>query len=146
MASSIRNKLTIAILCCAALLGAQNKIPEKDTRSYFRIDINAIPDRIVLKGLPQKESNVHNSSWYRDDARFVITAAGKEPLREEWTEYSVTFVPNRSGEVWIRISGLWRKPAIPNASRKYIVPINGFCSTAPSFTLTADVISRPRVL
>ena len=109
MAYSIRNNLIAAALCCAALLGAQNKIPEKDNRSYFRLDINAIPNRLVLKGLPQKESNVHNSSWYREDARFAITAAGKEPLREEWTEYSVTFVPNRSGEVWIRISGLWRK-------------------------------------
>ena len=99
MAYSIRNNLIAAALCCAALLGAQNKIPEKDNRSYFRLDINAIPNRIVLKGLPQKESNVHNSSWYREDARFAITAAGKEPLREEWTEYSDSSIWNMGKQI-----------------------------------------------
>lgn len=109
MVFSIRNNLVLLILLSAPALWAQNKIPEKDKSSYFRLDINAIPDRIVLHGQKQIDANVRNAGWYRENSKFVLTADGKEPLQQEWTEYSVTFVPNRSGKVWIRIGGRWRK-------------------------------------
>ena len=110
MVFSIRNKILLPLLFFLPfLLPAQNRIPEKDRDSYFRMDINAIPDRIVLRGEKQQDAHVYNASWYREDSKFVLTVNAKEPLKEEWTEYSVTFVPNRSGKVWIRIGGRWRK-------------------------------------
>ena len=112
MAFSIRNKRIFPVVLLLALplsLPAQNRIPEKDRNSFFRMDINAIPDRIFLRGEKQQDANVHNAGWYREDSKFVLTVNAKEPLKEEWTEYSTTFVPNRSGRVWIRIGGRWRK-------------------------------------
>ncbi|MEI3038112.1 MAG: hypothetical protein V8T90_03495 [Victivallales bacterium] len=109
MEFSIRNKLFFLLAVIPAFAGAQNKIPEKDTNSYLRMDINAIPGRIVLRGQKQTDAHIYNAGWYREDSPFVLTMAAKEPLKQEWTEYSVTFVPNRSGKVWIRIGGRWSK-------------------------------------
>lgn len=89
MAFSIRNKRIFPVVLLLALplsLPAQNRIPEKDRDSFFRMDINAIPDRIVLRGEKQQDANVHNAGWYREDSKFVLTVNAKEPLKEEWTD------------------------------------------------------------
>ncbi len=109
MAFSIRNKIFLLFLFSASVLSAQNKIPEKDRNSYFRMVINAIPDSIVLKPQKQADAGIHNSGWHRENSKFVLVVDGREPLKDEWTEYTVTFVPNRSGRVWIRIGGRWRR-------------------------------------
>ena len=97
MAFSIRNKRLFPVVLLLALplsLPAQNRIPEKDHNSFFRMDINAIPDRIVLRGEKQQDANVHNAGWYREDSKFVLTVNAKEPLKEEWKIVSLHLVPS----------------------------------------------------
>ena len=91
MVFSIRSKILFLLTVIPVFAGAQNKIPEKDTNSYLRMDINAIPDRIVLRGQKQTDAHIYNAGWYREDSRFVLTMTAREPLNQEWTEYSVTF-------------------------------------------------------
>ena len=91
------------------ILAAPSKVPLKDRNSYLRIEINGVPDRIVSKAEKSRDYTTHYASWYGDKKDFVLVLNFKAPLTQKWTDAVFTFVPNRSGRIWIRIGGRWSR-------------------------------------
>ena len=97
------------LIFSAFVLAAQSKVPLKDHNSYLRIEINGVPDRIVSKAEKSPDYSSHYASWYGDKKNFVLVLNFKAPLTQKWTDVVFTFVPNRSGRIWLRIGGRWSK-------------------------------------
>lgn len=105
----MRLLLFIPLLFCSLILQAQSKVPLKETNSYLRVEINGVPDRIVSKAEKSPDYSIHYASWYGDKKNYVLVLNFKAPLTQKWTDVVFTFVPNRSGRIWLRIGGRWSK-------------------------------------
>ena len=105
----MRSRVFFLLFFCAAILGAQSKVPLKDPNSYLRVEINGAPDRIIPKAEKSPDYSSHYAYWYGDKKNFVLSLNFKAPLTQKWTDAVFTFVPNRSGRIWLRIGGRWSK-------------------------------------
>lgn len=101
--------LLLASVCAGGVLSAQVKVPQKEKDSYLRFEINGVPDKIISKFQPNPNASSGYAGWYGPDKYYVLTVNMKEPLTDQWTDFTFTFTPNRSGKVWLRIGGRWFK-------------------------------------
>lgn len=101
--------LFLVSVFAAGILCAQVKTPQKDRNSYLRLEINGVPDKIVLKAQATPHASTGNAGWYGPEKPYVLVVNMKNPLTEKWVDHTFTFTPNRSGKIWLRIGGRWSK-------------------------------------
>lgn len=99
----------LPLFFCALILDAQSKVPLRERDSFLRVEINGVPDRIVSRAEKSSEYTQHYAAWFGEKKNFVLVLNFKKPLTQKWSDAVFTFVPNRSGRIWLRIGGRWSR-------------------------------------
>jgi len=79
--------------------------------SAVRVDINGLNTKVTLKpGKSSKGLKLVNGNWYKDRAKYYLSAYTEINISKEWKKYSFSFTPANDGIVIIDFRGAWHMP------------------------------------
>jgi hypothetical protein len=116
------NKLTLTATALLTLVGIQARagLPELENVRPV-VSINGAKDQNKLTPDPASQTMVVDNQKFGDQEMrsFIIYSTGKITTASKWTEYSLTFTPEKTGYIWLCLMAQY--PPKDNANLLFLV-------------------------
>ena len=94
--------LAIALFAAAAVCMAQ--------QAQVRVDIDGTAEKVPLTTVKSEQGlSVDNPGWMKENKDYYMCVSGGPNIGSTWTNYELSFIPEKDGKVRLVLMGPWFK-------------------------------------